>query len=271
MPPPAAQRARSNNSTGNLAAEAWAPATEAWTTLAPMAVPRLYHSTALLLPDGRVLATGGGLPPGTGGRDVSHQDAQVFSPPYLYRGPRPVITSVPSEVAYGEAFLIETLQPADIAAVRWIRLSSVTHAFNENQRSNVLPFTVTRAGLFATTPRDSNLCPPGHYLLFILSANGVPSQGRVVHVTRPAARESAWVTTASSCEVRARTPRDRMVRRVRASEDGPAELFVYDHQGWSGRAKLAGLAGAHTSSTWAGRPGWSRACTCYDSSRGANR
>jgi hypothetical protein len=238
-----------NNATGAvLAAEVWAPATEAWTTLASMEVPRLYHSTALLLQDGRVLATGGGLPPGTGGRDVSHQDAQMFSPPYLYRGPRPVITSAPSEVVYGEAFLVETLQPADIAAVRWIRLSSVTHAFNENQRSNVLPFTVTRAGLFATAPRDSNLCPPGHYFLFIVTADGVPSQGRVVHVTRPAAGESAFGDHGLVMRgARPNPARQGWFVEFALPEDGPAELFVYDLTGRLVRKReVGGLGrGAH--------------------------
>ena len=215
-----------------LAAEVWGPATEAWTTLASMALPRLYHSTALLLQDGRVLATGGGNPPGTGGHDVNHPDAQVFSPPYLYRGPRPVITSAPAEVAYGESFLVETPQAADIAAVRWIRLSSVTHAFNENQRSNVLPFTVTRAGLFATAPRDSNLCPPGHYFLFVLTADGVPSQGRVVRVTRPAAGETVLGDHGLALRgARPNPARQGWFVEFALPEDGPAELTVYDLTG----------------------------------------
>ena len=45
-----------------LAAEMWDPATGAWTTMASMRVPRVYHSTAILLPDGRVLSAGGGHP-----------------------------------------------------------------------------------------------------------------------------------------------------------------------------------------------------------------
>jgi hypothetical protein len=231
-----------------LAAEVWAPRDRGMDHAGAMEVPRLYHSTALLAARRPCARHGGGNPPGTGGHDVNHQDAQVFSPPYLYRGPRPVITSAPSEIAYGESFLVETPQAADIAAVRWIRLSSVTHAFNENQRSNVLPFTVTRAGLFATAPRDSNLCPPGHYFLFILAADGVPSQGRVVRVTRPAAGKSAFGDHGLVMRgARPNPAREGWFVEFALPEIGPAELFVYDLTGRLVRTReVGGLGrGAH--------------------------
>jgi len=56
-----------------------------------------------------------------------------------------------------------------------VRLSSVTHSFNAGQRINFLSSQVAGGSLTATAPPNANVCPPGHYLLFILNAQGVPS------------------------------------------------------------------------------------------------
>src|SRR6185436_19481573 len=76
-----------NNAVGAVfAAELWRPLTGTWSTLASMSVPRLYHSTAILLPDGRILSAGGGRPPAAGEpAGTEHRDAEIFSPPYLFK------------------------------------------------------------------------------------------------------------------------------------------------------------------------------------------
>ncbi len=158
-----------------FAAELWNPAAETWTTLASAVIPRLYHSAALLLPDGRVLTTGGNYYPQT----------EVFEPPYLFKGPRPTITAAPPTVTYGEAFLVETPDAASITQVTWLRLSSVTHAFNMNQRINRLAFAPAPGGLSVTAPSSANLAPPGHYMLFLLNGNGVPSVAKIVQIVPP--------------------------------------------------------------------------------------
>jgi hypothetical protein len=214
-----------------LAAEQWDPGTGAWTTLAAMKIPRLYHSTAALLPDGRVLSAGGGFPPATGG-DLHHPNAEIFSPPYLFRGPRPAITAAPSLVSYGQAFPIETPDATRITTVRWIRLSSVTHSFNESQRSNTLAFSVVRGGLYATAPADSNRCPPGHYLLFILNGDGVPSIGRIVQVTRPPAGAPVPGSRGLSLAGARPNPATRgLLIAFALAGDQPAELTVFDVRG----------------------------------------
>ena len=75
-------------------AERWDPAQNSFTELASATRYRGYHSMALLLPDGRVLSSGGDNQP----------NAEVFSPPYLFKGARPVVTSSPSSITYGESF-----------------------------------------------------------------------------------------------------------------------------------------------------------------------
>ena len=101
-----------------LPAEMWSPATGTWTTLASMQTPRLYHSTALLLPDARVLVAGGGADPGV----VDQPTAEIFSPPYLFKGPRPTITSTPATLAYGNNFFVATPDAASISSVSLIAL-----------------------------------------------------------------------------------------------------------------------------------------------------
>ena len=168
-------------------AEVWNPGTGEWTTLAANNKMRVYHSVSLLLPDGTVLHGASGdamaIQPGGGVVPVPNErNHEIFSPPYLFKGARPRVTSVPATVGYGEVFSVATPNAAQITDVRWIKLGSVTHAFDMGQRANTLSFTATETGVEVTAPANSNLAPPGHYLLFILNRNGVPSEGRVVRI-----------------------------------------------------------------------------------------
>ena len=169
-----------NDSAGAvLEAEIWDPMTGTWSTLAPMAIKRGYHSTALLLPDGRVLVAGGGQPHADG--DIDHKNAEIFSPPYLFKGPRPTIAAVPTVVTHGQTFFVETPDVAMITKVTLIRLGSVTHAFDQNQRLATLSYATTTGGLNVTVP-GANVVPPGHYMLFIVNSTGVPSIASITQV-----------------------------------------------------------------------------------------
>jgi hypothetical protein len=169
-----------------LAAERWDPASPgSWTRLASMSHYRLYHTTALLLPDARVLVVGSGEPAATGLTD--DLTGEIFSPPYLFKADgtaaaRPVISSVPTKLAYGAAFTVGTASAAQISKVLLVRLSAVTHAFDMNQRGVVLSFTRGSSSLAVTAPATKQLAPSGHYMLFIVNSSGVPSVAKVVRL-----------------------------------------------------------------------------------------
>jgi len=169
-----------------LAAELWDPATEAWTTLARMTHYRVYHSTALLLPDGRVLSVGSGQPAATGLTDDF--TAEIFTPPYLYNADgtlaaRPTISSAPTTLAYNQQFTLQMPAATTVNKVMWISLASVTHSYNENQRAMKLTFTGSgTTALTVTAPSRAALAPPGYYMLFIIDGHGVPSVAKIIHI-----------------------------------------------------------------------------------------
>jgi hypothetical protein len=167
--------------------ELWNPATESWTTMAREPTSRVYHSTAMLLPDGRVLSSGSGEGGGVTYAN-SQLSAQIFTPPYLFNpdgtlATRPTITAAPAAISYGQTISVETPNAAEVTRGTLIRLSSVTHALNMSQA--VYPLTLSATGpttVEAAGPSSGNLAPPGPYMLFLLNAAGVPSVAKIVTV-----------------------------------------------------------------------------------------
>jgi hypothetical protein len=153
-------------------AELWSPTTQTWTTMASMHTPREYHSTALLLPDGRVLQSGMGADFGNVPDETS---AEFYSPPYLFKGARPAITQAPGQISYGQNFFVGTPDGSTISKAVLIRTGAVTHFFNMNARFVPVTFTQTTGGLTVTAPANGNQAPPGYYMLFLVNSNGVPS------------------------------------------------------------------------------------------------
>ncbi|MFY9808326.1 MAG: galactose oxidase-like domain-containing protein [Pseudonocardiaceae bacterium] len=173
-------------------AEQWDPVKQEWKKVAAEDVDRCYHGTAVLLPDATLLSAGGGeFAIGSEPNDPkdSHRNGQIFHPPYLFQGPRPEITSAPEEIAYGDTFSLG-ISGHDIGKVTWIRLPSVTHASDQSQRINVLKFRCNDGGVTIAAPERPEVCPPGHYMLFVLSKAGVPSPARIVRIG-PSATHSA--------------------------------------------------------------------------------
>jgi len=108
--------------------------------------------------------------------------AEIFSPPYLFRGPRPSIDGTPDVVAYGQEFFVATADAPRVVRATLVRLGSVTHGFDQNQRFLELSFQRAAGGLAVAAPVGGSLAPPGHYLLFILNGDGVPSKARIIRV-----------------------------------------------------------------------------------------
>jgi hypothetical protein len=175
--------------TAVYAAELWNPATGKWQRLASAMVTRQYHSTALLLPDGRVMTGGGGLCGRCKALGYLRKDIEVFSPPYLFKpdgsgqlASRPTISQAPATVSYNRSFAITTPQATSIDKVALVKLGSETHSQDMEQRYIPLKFTPSGQTLNLTSPANPNIAPPGYYMLFIINNQGVPSIAKMIQV-----------------------------------------------------------------------------------------
>jgi galactose oxidase len=171
------------DATAVMKPELWDPATQRFTQLAAMSVPRVYHSLSLLLPDARVLTAGGGL---CGVCDTNHPDGQVFTPPYLLDAagnprPRPTISSAPSSAVRGDTISVTTGSP--VSSFSLVRMASVTHSINNDQRRVALTPVSTGTNSYALSlPAAAGVLVPGPYLLFALDGKGTPSVASTVYV-----------------------------------------------------------------------------------------
>ena len=158
-----------------MEAEIFDPDTETWTVMDAMDEARMYHSSTVLLPDGRVVAGGG-----EGGDRRKH--AQVFSPPYLFKGARPTITSAPESIGYGGTFSVGSPDAADIASIALIRGAGATHTYDQSQRFIPASFTVSGQTLTVDAPPDAFTAAPGYYMLFLVNSAGVPAIAPFIRV-----------------------------------------------------------------------------------------
>ena len=169
------------------AAEIWDPDTERWTLVqARHAVPRTYHSTAVLLQDGRILHGGGGLCGDTssGRCDANHLDAKIFSPPYLFNSdgtmaPRPTISLNTRVIDLGKLLTVTSSEA--LSMISMIRYSSATHSTNTDQRRielcgpNIRPCTASPADV--RLPANAGVLIRGHWMVYGINSAGVPSVG----------------------------------------------------------------------------------------------
>ncbi|CAN1187666.1 Aldehyde oxidase GLOX [Linum perenne] len=162
--------------------------------LPPSTTARMYHSTAALLPDGRILVGGSNPHPTynfSGGPYPTRLSLEAFYPGYLdadYAHLRPTITAVETSlngtVSYGEkfsvSFAVQYLDPYAEISVKVVAPSFSTHSFGMNQRVVGLGLVgldrVSDSGLKMSVvgPINANVAPPGYYMLFVVH-HGVPS------------------------------------------------------------------------------------------------
>ncbi len=156
------------------------PATDTWRRLDSLNFAREYHATTILVPDGRVITVGG---EGQPGNEPPTSVIEAFSPPYLFRGVRPAITSVSGSLEPGASISIDVAYADSVTAVRLISTASVTHFMNSGKnRFLELSFTQSGSNLNAQLPADSVSLPAGYYMLFVM-VDDVPSVAEMVQVT----------------------------------------------------------------------------------------
>jgi hypothetical protein len=164
--------------------EVFDPRRDQWRLGPAQLEDRGYHATAVLLPDGRVLSAGDNLHP-IGPRGPEKTDTgEIYSPPYLFKGQRPRVVAAPAEVGYGDRMTVRTNADAP-RATRAVLVApgATTHGYDMHQR--VVPLRVggqSKNGLRLVAPPTAGVAPPGYYMLFTLSAKGVPSVAKWVQI-----------------------------------------------------------------------------------------
>lgn len=195
----------------NKTAEIWDPAVGQWSVGALGTDPRLYHSTAILLPDATVLVAGGGTPgvrpnPNVSKNDgVNYKTAERYAPPYLFGAngeiaPRPQITSAPDTLTPGQIISVGVNSGLPIAKAVLLRTGSVTHSFSFDNRRVPLDMQQTGNTLRAHVPTNGAVVPPGYYMLFLIDSAGVPSVAKIVSMNEGVrnAIHADWLGTIGS-------------------------------------------------------------------------
>jgi hypothetical protein len=130
---------------------------------------RAYHSTAVLLPDGRVWSAGDDY-----STSNKRDTAEIYSPPYLFRGARPRIVAAPPAIAFGQRFDVSVAGTGVRRAVL-MAPNAITHATEMNARHLELQVSGPPNHPTITAPASGAIAPAGFYMLFVLNDRDVPS------------------------------------------------------------------------------------------------
>jgi hypothetical protein len=153
------------------------PQTDSWSPRAALPSIRDYHSVAMLLPSGKVMMAG-----------WNNTSIEIYSPPYLFKGARPVISNAPGLVHHGQSFTIESPDAASIVKVVFVRPMAITHQTDSEQKILEMPFIHDHANptrLTMTAPHGGHphsIAQQGYYMMFAVNINGVPSVARWIYL-----------------------------------------------------------------------------------------
>lgn len=164
--------------------ELYDPVANSWTNTANMSLNRAYHTSGVLMPDGKIIVSGGEGNGGSGEFGETDQ-IQIYSPDYLSAGPQPSISTAPTTASYGDAITVNYSSSNPITEVVLRRPGSATHSFTYNMIGVPVSFTDNGPSLTVNIPTNRNLVPPGYYMLFILSDNSgtkVPSTASWINI-----------------------------------------------------------------------------------------
>ena len=187
--------------------EMFDPQTESWSTLPSASVPRVYHSVALLLPDGSVWTGGSSLT-----RSTWESRTEIFKPSYFFSGNRPAINGNPSVGDYANSITIQTPDAANISICSLVKLPCATHHYDTDSRLLWLQVTNrTSNSITVSAPLNANLAPPGYYMIHVLDGSNIPSFGKIIKIpgsgtgvvdtTPPAQVTGLALTTVSSTQL----------------------------------------------------------------------
>lgn len=161
-----------------LSAELYDPDADVWTVMASQKFARVYHSTALLLPDGRVISMGGNPH-----KDMIETKIEVFSPPYLFKGGRPIIEHAPDEMQLGREYTIGFSSRRGVSQVVLMKPDVVTHVTNTDQRLLELQIVSNENGSITVEgPKCSAHMTRGYVMLFLIDSDGAPSVAQIIQV-----------------------------------------------------------------------------------------
>jgi galactose oxidase-like protein/Big-like domain-containing protein/Kelch motif protein len=231
--------------------EVFDPVSETWqSNLPPASIPRVYHTVALLLPDGRVWNAGGN--PNNG---VWRPETEIFSPSYLFAGARPTISGEPTVGGYGAHIYIPTPDAATIRSVSLVRLMATTHHYDSNQRLVWLQITSrTSSYITVSSPINANIAPPGYYMIHVLNDSGVPSVARIIKIPDSSTDTTVPTVAFTSPAANATLPAENITVTGTASDSTGGSGIRYVHlRVDSGSYRICtptGPAGSGDWSTW---------------------